>query len=162
MAVTFSTPHAPRASQSGIPIYADTRQLTRLAADLRAASPEAWSACRRALRVAGELVAEDARQRVGYSSRIEYTIKVRTGGRGIVKVVAGGEGAPDAAPIENRGRGFVRHPTFGHRDRFTAKNSHPAYLSPALDAHREEVLKIIEESVTGAVMGVIEGRFARL
>ena len=156
MAVTFSTPRTARASQSGMPIFADTAQLTRLSRDLAASAPRAWAACRAGLREAGNVVAEDARQRVSYSSRIEWSIKVRTS-LGNVKVVAGGDAAPNAAPIENKGQGFVRHPVFT-RNVWTAKNSRPAFLAPALDAHREEVLKIIEDSVFGAVEGAISGR----
>jgi hypothetical protein len=118
----------------------------------------AWAACRIGLREAGEIVAADARNRASYSDKIPASIKVRTA-RGNVKVVAGGDAAPDAAPIENKGRGFVRHPIFGSRENWTSKNSHPAFLSPAFDAHREEVLGMIETTLTDAVHAAIEGRF---
>jgi hypothetical protein len=130
--------------------YVDTRAVSRLAADLAKASPAAWAAARVGLRAAGQIVADDAKLRTSYSSRIEWTIKVRTG-RGNVKVIAGGDAAPNAAPIENKGKGFVRHPVFGNREVWTAKNSHPAFLQPALDSHREEVLDMIEASVNHAV-----------
>ena len=63
MPATFTSAKAPRASKSGISIYADTSQLSRLARDLRIAAPEAWKACRVALKAAGNIVAEDARAR---------------------------------------------------------------------------------------------------
>lgn len=182
MATTYSVPRAPRASKSGIPIVADTHQLSQLARDLASAAPEAWAACRVGLRAAGNVVAVDARERASFSTRIPGSIKVRTL-RGNVKLIAGGESAPNAAPIENKGKGFVRHPVFipesqmgqyrvGHAlapsraDHpgwgpdypFTSKNSRPAFLAPALDAHREEVLTLIEKSVTDAVHAAIEGR----
>lgn len=150
------SPRAPRASQSGIPIFADTTALTRLSRDLMAAAPEAWKACRVAMRAEAEVVAEDARQRVDYSSRIEWSIKVRVR-PGSVKIIAGGDAAPDASPIENQGKGFVRHPVFGNREVWTAKNSHPAFLAPALEAHKEEVLLGIEAAVVGAVNMALPG-----
>jgi len=155
---TFSVPKSPHASRSGVSIVADTRALSRLAMDLRAAAPLAWAACRVGLREAGEVVAADARERASFSTRIPASIKVRAA-RGNVKVVAGGDAAPDAAPIENRGKGSVRHPVFGNREVWTSKNSPPAFLSPAFDAHREQVLTMIETTLTDAVHAAIEGRF---
>jgi hypothetical protein len=157
MTLTVSTPKAPKASRTGIPIWADTSELTALAKDLRRASPEAWKECRKQLRAAGFLVANDAKGRLGYSTRIPASIKVRTTASGNVKVRAGGDLAPNAAPIENKGKGFVRHPVFGDRERWTEKNSHPAYLGPALDAHREEILTMIEDAVFHAVERAIDG-----
>jgi hypothetical protein len=159
MPATFTTATAQSPSKSGVSIYADTSGLSRLARDLRLASPAAWKALRTSLRMAAEPVAEDARSRVGYSSRIEYTIKVRTTAGGNVKIVAGGEAAPNAAPIENGGKGFVRHPTFGNKSAkgWTSKNSHPAFLAPAFDAHKEAVMKEIEADVYAVVERVIAG-----
>lgn len=158
MPTTYSSAKAPRASQSGVAIVADTSQLSQLAKDLRIAAPEAWKACRVSLRAMGQVVAEDARQRASFSSRIPASIRVRVTSGGNVKVIAGGNAAPDAAAIENRGKGHVRHPVFGDRDVWTDKNSLPAFLSPALDAHREEVVKGIEDAVVAAVERVIGGR----
>lgn len=157
---TFSAPRVPRSSQSGVGIAADTSGLARLARDLRRASPEAWKAYRVAVRVAAEPVLADARSRASFSSRIPDSMRIRVMSTGNVKIVAGGDAAPDAAPIENRGKGFVRHPTFGRRGagEWTTKNSHPAYLAPALDAHRDEVLTAIEAAVYEAVDHALEGR----
>src|SRR5258706_15576178 len=58
------------AGQTGLPILADTRALSRFARDLREASPEAWRACRLVLRAAAEPVAADARGRASFSTRI--------------------------------------------------------------------------------------------
>jgi hypothetical protein len=158
MPTTYTTAKAPRASRSGVAIVADTAQLSRLARDLRIAAPEAWKACRVSLRAMGRLVADDAKERASFSSRIPGSIRVRVTSGGNVKVVAGGAKAPDAAAIENQGRGHVRHPVFGDREVWTDKNSPPAFLAPALDAHREEVMKGIEDAVVAAVERVIGGR----
>lgn len=89
---------------------------------------------------------------------IAESLKVRVMSSGNVKIVGGGDAAPGAAPVENKGKGFVRHPVWGNRNVWTNKNSRPAFLAPALDAHREEVLKGIEEAVYDAVSRAVEGR----
>jgi hypothetical protein len=157
MALTFGTASAPRASQSGVSIVADTRQVARLARDLRAASPVAWKACRVGLRAVGQVVADEAKSRSSYSKRIPDSIRVRTTAGGNIKVIAGGDAAPNAAPIENQGKGFVRHPVFGDREVWTDKNSRPAFLAPALDAHREWAASEIERVVVAGVMAALEG-----
>jgi hypothetical protein len=145
-------------SQSGLGIAVDTTQLSHLARSIRTHTPEVWKDCRAGLRVAMEPVAEEARVRAGFSSRIEYTVKIRTTSSGNVKVIAGGTGAPNAAPIENKGRGHVRHPVFGNRDVWTDKNSPPAFLAPAFDAHRERVLTEVEDVLFASVCRAIGAR----
>ena len=157
MAATFSAPKAPHASQSGIPIYADTQQVSRLARALARAAPEAWAACRVSLRAAGMIVADDARGRASFSTRIPGSIRVRTG-RGNVRVVAGGPTAPDAAPLENKGQsGNFRHPVWGNREVWVDQPARP-FLAPALDAHREEVAQLMEDAVLRAVEMAIGAR----
>ena len=154
--MSFSSPGRPRASQSGIPIVADTRALSRLARDLRKAAPEAALAARLRIRGAAEVVAEDARQRASFSKRIPATVKVRGSGLS-VKIIAGGDAAPDAAPLENQGRqGQFRHPVFGNRDRWVSQQARP-FLAPALDAHREMVAREIEDAVYEAVKRAVGG-----
>ena len=138
-------------------IYADTKDLSRLARDLAKAAPEAWAACRASMRMAVEPIAEDARVRAAFSSRIEYTIKIRTG-RGNVKIIAGGPGAPNAAPIENKGKGHVRHPVFGNRNVWTDKNSPPAYLGPAYEEGKDKALAEIEVAVVATIDRAMSGR----
>lgn len=158
MPTTYSTAKAPRASKAGIAVVADTSQIARLAKDLRRASPAAWKACRTSLRAAGQVVADDAKGRAAFSTRIPNSIRVRVTSGGNVKVIAGDATATDAAPIENKGKGHVRHPVFvpkaklpGPPGSWTEKNSPPAYLGPALEAHREEAAKAIEDAVVHAV-----------
>jgi hypothetical protein len=141
-------------ARSGIPVYADTAALSRLSKSLRQASPAAWKAYKIAVRTAAEAVLRDMQARASYSSRIPQSGRVVVTAAGNVKIVFD---APDAAPIENSGKGFVRHPVHGHMDRWTAKNSHPAFASPALAAHQEEVLLAVEAAVTEAVRRVLGG-----
>ncbi len=144
-------------SRGGTPILADTKALARLASDLRRASPEAWRACRTSLRVAALPIAEDIRQATSYSSRIPATVRIRTG-RGNVRILIGGPAAPNAAPIENHGKGHVRHPVFGDREDFTDKNSHPAFAEPVVNKHREPFAREVGGAITDAVTRVIAER----
>jgi hypothetical protein len=107
------------------------------------------------LRAAGNLVAADARNRAAFSPDTAGSIRVLVS-RGNVKVRAGGGTVTQAAPLENRGKGHPRHPLFGDREYWYA-NKTPAYLAPALDAHREEVVQIIEKAVEDAVSSAIAG-----
>jgi hypothetical protein len=109
----------------------DTRDFAKFARALRQAEPDLYHQLKSELRGAGEIVAGKVRSRASFSSRIPGTVKVRTSGVG-VRVIVGGPGAPDAAPIENSGKGFVRHPVFGNKDVWTAKGSRPAFFEPAV------------------------------
>jgi hypothetical protein len=127
---------------------------------VRRACPEAWKALRVRLRAIGEVVAQDARADASYSTRIPQTIKVRVTSGGNVKVVMGGDAAPDAVPIENKGKGFVRHPTFGKRGAgdWTSKNSHPAILLPAFAKRADWALEEMERAYMDTFIRVFEGR----
>jgi hypothetical protein len=139
-------------SKSGIPVYADTAALSRLSKSLRAASKVAWKAYKVGAAAGAEVVLKDAQGRTSYSKRIPQSGRVRVTAAGNPEVVFT---APNAAPIENAGKGFVRHPTYGHRDRFTDKNSHPAFAAPALAAHQEEVVAAVEVAITEAIRRVL-------
>lgn len=150
-------------SKTGTPIVADTRQLARLARNIRAASPEAWKACRVALRAAVEPVAADARSRAGYSSRIPGSIRTRVTGGGNVKIVAGGAKAPEAAPLENKGQqGTFRHPVFARKDQgrsewtWVQQRARP-FLGPAADAGAPVVAEKVLQAVADAVARVLKG-----
>jgi len=60
--------------------------------------------------------------------------------------------APNAVPIENHGKGFVRHPVFvpkselpGPPGSWTDKHSHPSFLAAAAKGKEEEMAKSFEE-----------------
>src|SRR5438105_3625133 len=92
----------------------DVSQLKKLATDLRRASPLLAKSFLAELGRAGDVVAQSAKEKASFSSRISGTIKVRR--RGVaVRVQAGGDAAPDAAPFEHGGvGGSFRHPVFGN------------------------------------------------
>lgn len=139
-------------AKSGIPVYADTAALSRLSRNLRAASKVAWKAYRVGAAAGAEIVLKDAQGRASYSKQIPDSGRVRVTAGGNPQVVFT---ALNAAPIENSGKGFVRHKVFGHDDRWTAKNSHPAFAAPALDAHATEVIALVEKALVDAIDRVL-------
>jgi hypothetical protein len=183
MTTTFSKARAPHASKSGMPIFVDTSALSRLTHDFAKAPLSVRKAVYKSVRAVAQVVADDAKMRASFSSRIPETIKVRGSGFRL-KVVAGGEGAPDAAPLENNGNpGKFRHPVFevsganggGGRWHGKRRNAPKAglsrrggiapwvdqqampFLAPALDAHREEVVRVLTDAVHDAVVLAIKG-----
>ena len=155
MASTFYAQKAPRAPRNsrtggGIAIQIDGTDLTKLGGQLRRAAPASWKACQVRLRAVGEVIAEDARGRAAFSTRIPGSIRVRSRGAS-VSVIAGGPAAPDAAPYENKGvQGKFRHPLFGDREHWYDQTARP-FLAPALEAHRDkaaiEILDAVHEAI---------------
>lgn len=137
---------------SGIPVYADTAALSRLSKQLRAASKVAWKAYKVGAAAGAEIVLKDAQARASFSQQIPQSGRVSVSAGGNPRVVFT---APNAAPIENKGRGHVRHPVHGHRDRWTDKNSPPAFAAPALEAHAEEVVALVEKALVEAISRVL-------
>lgn len=111
----------------------DVSDLKDLARDLRRVDPVLQKQFLKALGRTGEIVATRARQNASFSTRIPGSIKVRR--RGVrVRVQAGGDAAPEAAPLENRGKqGTFRHPLFGDRETWVSQPAHP-FLTPAAEA----------------------------
>jgi hypothetical protein len=150
-----------RASQSAGFVGVDTSDLRYLSRALREASPAAWRALCRDLRVMAQVVADDARKRASYSTRIPGSIHV-AGRLSTLKVVAGGDAAPDGAPLENKGRtGKFRHPVNawaypGQRSRWKWGNQQARpFLAPALEAHREEIVEHLAQAVTDEIGKVV-------
>jgi hypothetical protein len=138
-------------------IVADTRGMDRLARNLRASAPAAYRGARKGLRLAAGPVLTRAQANAGYSSRIPSSGRVVITSGLVVRVVFGGKSAPNAAPIENDGKGFVRHPTFSPRPGvpqkvgWTSVNSHPSFLHSALDAEASRVVGTVLDVVSKAV-----------
>lgn len=138
------------ASTIGVGIYVNTKAYNSLARDLLKIDPEAYKSAQVALRALTKRTLSQAAANAGYSNRIPQSGK--TSVRLLkAKVTFGGQGPPDAAPIENKGKGFVRHPVFGNKDNWTAKNSHPAFLTPAFDESKDEAYAILDEAIFSAI-----------
>lgn len=154
-----------------ITVKTNTSGVADLARDIRRGAPAVWPECRRALLAAATPVQQEAVARVRAWARatppgmpshqsgrgVAASIHVRVTAGGQVEVVAGGAQAPEAAPIENKGRGFVRHKVFGHPDRWTSKNSHAAFLAPAFDKFEAQAAEAVEEAVVRAVERTMRG-----
>ncbi len=123
----------------------DTSELKRFAADCKAAVPGLEKEFYASLAAAGEIVAARARSKAP-SSRIAGTIHTRR--RGVrVRIEAGGDAAPHAAPLENHGvPGSFRHPVFGNYDNWVSQPARP-FLTPAA----EESVGEVEAAVLRAV-----------
>jgi hypothetical protein len=151
-------------AKAGASILIDTKQFSMLVRGIRASGPAGKAAVRGAMAESAAIVKAEAARRASFSRRIPASLKARATATNF-KVSAGGEAAPNAAPIENKGRGFVRHPIFVPLDKlpgppgsWTEKNSHPAVLSPAFEATEEEVIELITDRLTDAVAKAIGAR----
>ena len=124
--------------------------LQGLAAKLRTVSTTAEQKFYDGLEEAGELIADEARARSNYSSKIPGSIHTEMAGPGLVRV---GSTLREAVAIENRGKGFVRHPLYGTRDHWYS-NPQPAFLHPAAEARRAEardkVVEVVHEAFVEA------------
>lgn len=146
-------------SQTGLPVTVDVEALRVLAADLRSVAPAAWKETKAALAKGGALVLNDAQANASYSKRIPGSGVVQVTSAGSVRVRFGGDAAPDAAPIENEGKGHVRHPVFGNREVWTSENSHAAFLAPAVNKNRAAILSIVEQTVGDRIQRIVEGGY---
>lgn len=134
-------------------IRVDTSQLKTFATALRKTAPDLFKEFGAGLRAGGLIIAEDAKQRANFSTRIPPSIKVRRSGVS-VKIIAGGDTAPEAAPLENQGQsGTFRHPVFGNFDVWVNQQARP-FLAPAVEAN--------EEAVVVQVLATVDGTFRKL
>jgi len=129
----------------------DLSQLRKLAADCRKAANGLEKDLYEGVLVGGEIVAAKARKNAaafprkgGGTTRIADSVKVRR--RGVnVKIQAGGNSAPEAAPIENHGRGgSFRHPVPG--DGWVSQPSHP-FLTTAAEESAADVEAVVLAAV---------------
>lgn len=139
----------------------DTAELRRFAAAARACDASIYSRLRTGLTAAGELVANEARERAEWSTRIPRTIKVSSVKATVATVSAGGPDAPHAAPLENGGRtGDFRHPVnaWAKQDRaewkWAPQQARP-FLGPAADARADEAAELIVGSVEQGFLAVL-------
>src|SRR5689334_4353561 len=120
----------------------DFSDLKRFAADCKRADPLLAKDFLASLAVAAEPVAAKARRNANAfpgqnrTTRIADSVKVRHRGTR-VSVQAGGNGAPEAAPIENHGQsGSFRHPT--PTGAWVSQPAHP-FLTPAAEESMDDV-----------------------
>ena len=144
----------------------DTAELKLFARGLRLADRKLYLTLNKRMRLAAQVVADDAKSRASWSTKIPATIKVR-GGAARLSVVAG-KGVPYAVPYEYGGKkmakGTFKHPVFAAvgSARYNDKGSWPTentrpFLLPALAANRE----IVMESIVTAVNETIDEALAK-
>lgn len=131
-----------------------------IATDMRALPEESRKAIRPRLREAGQMVANDARSRASWSSRIPGTVRMTTSfrlDREGVTVIAGNSATPHARPYEDvAGKGKFRHPVFADTKNFTRKGwtwvtqvSRP-FLFPAAKANEAAATAAIRSALDDA------------
>ncbi|MEU8264480.1 hypothetical protein AB0C02_28140 [Micromonospora sp. NPDC048999] len=124
--------------------------------DLRAIPRDVRKDLRPALKATGDRVAQDARARASWSSRIPGAIGVRVlyGAKPGVVVRVNRKRAPHARPYEGisarmGSAATFRHPFFGNRDRWYSQKTRP-FLEPAAKAHgaevREDIKQVVEQA----------------
>lgn len=127
--------------------------LKELAAVCKIAGPELSADLYKALGAAGELVAARARSNAKFSKRIPGSIAVKRRGLN-VKIQAGGDAAPDAAPFEHGGSpGMFRHPVFGNRENWVSQAAHP-FLTPAVNEVADAASVLVLAAVDSALKGL--------
>lgn len=141
-------------------LTADTRALRKLGAELRTSKRPVYLKVRRATLAVAKVIAEDAKSRASWSTRIPGSIKATTANGGLTAVVrAGGKAAPNAAPFEHAGReGTFRHPVFADATKtrsdwtWVSQQARP-FLHPATMDHLTEAVEAIRDAV---ILGVNE------
>lgn len=141
---------------------ADASQLRRLGAELRKTRPEVHRAVRRSVLEQAKKIAEDAKTKADWSTRIPGTIRASSSGVNTAVVRAGGPSAPHAAAYEHAGaEGTFRHPVYGRgdetRDQWTwvSEQARP-FLHPALMDRFDETVIALRDAVEVAVSDVID------
>ncbi len=132
----------------------DAKSIKQFAARCKLASPELQKAFVKSLNPAGDVIAGGVKRRAsafhrngGGTTRIADSVKVRRRGTR-VKVIAGGTAAPEAAPINNLGKGGTfRHPVFGNYDVWRPQAAHP-FMEPDAAETAEAGVLIAEAVLT--------------
>lgn len=131
-------------------VTVNTSGLRDVAAALRQAAKRLPTAHRAALREGAEKIAVDARAKASWSTRIPGSVRVKARGDR-VSVTAD---APDAAPLENRGKeGEFKHPVFGNAGVVVSQKARP-FLHPAARINEPKLvdgtLEAIDKTMTEA------------
>ncbi len=123
----------------------DLSDLKKLIRDLRVLDKTAGRRVARAMKVASQFVADDAKRRAAWSTRIPATVKVSSTQKAI-KLRAGGAKAPHADVYEFGGR----HPLFGDRSRWYPVDARK-YMADARDANIDKLANDLLKAVADAI-----------
>ena len=121
--------------------------LAQLTKDLARIEPELRKELRNRFRELIQPVADDAKSRASWSSRIPNAIRISLGAKNM-SLTAKAVDAPHAKAYEGLAKGSgsrsgFRHPVYG-RDVWVSQSTRP-FLLPAVQAHSDEVYRKVEE-----------------
>jgi hypothetical protein len=111
---------------------------------------------RAAVQTSGAGIVAKARANASWSTRIPGSIRMRVSfaARGAgVTVVSSKRAAPHGRPYEMGSKGTsgeLRHPVFGHRDRWVPEATRPFFF-PAVAEATPEMLRAMDKAITDAV-----------
>lgn len=103
----------------------------KFGAELQSTTPVLRFGTRSTVRHWAEAFVAAALAKASWSrGRVQASFRIVGQGDNVV-VYAGGQGAPEAAPLDNEGKsGTFRHPVFGNRDVWVAQKARP-FFTPA-------------------------------
>ena len=120
------------------------RRKIKTLSELREIGNHAVEAAKNALREGANTVAADAKSRVAVKTgKLKDSIKVQSRNNGTVYRVSA-----DAFKTDSHGKKYY----YGRRIEFDPEIN-KRFLYPALDAHREEIYKNVDEAVHNAIRG---------
>lgn len=99
---------------------------------------------------AAEVIADGARRRSAWSTRIPASVHTVSAGGDTILIVAGGEMAPHAITFEAPGAPYWKHPVWGHGPRETwhwAKQDPRRFLLPAALEDGDRMLRVLAKEV---------------
>lgn len=125
----------------GVEVKVDAKDLSKLYADLKGVEGNLRVELRRGIKSAAAPMVSAAKDASGFSSRIpgSVTVKASFAARGAaVRLEAGGAKAPEAAPLNARGKhGTFRHPAFGNREVWVNQEARP-FWGDSIQAHTND------------------------
>jgi hypothetical protein len=146
---------ATSVSKSG-GVYVNLTSFHDLAINFKAVEPEMYKALALRLKMAGQLVADQAKSEASYSSEIAAAIGVRVSGLTVsIGVPVGDKHSPTyIRRLEEYAQGGWQHPVFGNRGNVVVQASYP-YLGPALQKRGDAAALAIEAGVSEALDGAL-------
>lgn len=137
---------------------ADDSPFAVIARDMRALEPETRKAVRPRLRAAAQVMADETKSRVSWSSKIPGTVRVRTSFRANregVDILMGNTSTPHARPYENLGvASTFRVQVFGQNAVWVDRPARPALFPAAMATQGQmtaEVMKTLDDA--GSALG---------
>lgn len=134
-------------------VHVNTDDLRKLYVDLKGVEGNLRVELRRGIKKAADPLAQRVKAAAGWSSRIPGAVKVKPSfsatGAGVT-IIVDAKQAPEAAPLENKGRGGTfRHPVYGNRDVWVTQAARPFFYaavssSSAVDAVEQVIVQVMD------------------